>query len=144
MQNTATVLREAASQLHRNRDTLPAGVVAHLTEMMDRRSDMLVRLLGDLSTAHLAERGELELSLQRVSLPEICRELLEERQPAVGSSRITLDVAEDAILVADPVRITQVLDNLVTNALRYGGPNVEVSAVRERSRVLLTVSDDGP
>ena len=50
MQNTAMVLREAASQLHQNRETLPPGVVAHLTEMMARRSDMLVRLLGDLST----------------------------------------------------------------------------------------------
>ncbi len=70
MQNTATVLREAASQLHRNRETLPPGVVAHLTEMMDRRSEMLVHLLRDLSTAHLAENGELDLSLQAVSLPD--------------------------------------------------------------------------
>ena len=46
-------------------------------------------------------------------------------------------------MVADPVRITQVLDNLVTNALRYGGPNVHVSAVRAGSSVRLTVSDDG-
>lgn len=144
MQNTATVLREAASQLHRNRETLPPGVVAHLTEMMDRRSEMLVRLLGDLATSHLAERGELELSLQKVSLPDVCRDLLEERQPVVGSSRITVDVAADALVVADPTRITQVLDNLVTNALRYGGPDVQIRAVREGAHVLLTVSDDGP
>jgi two-component sensor histidine kinase len=143
MQNTATVLREAASQLHRNRETLPPGVVEHLVEMMDRRSEMLVRLLGDLSTSHLAERGELDLSLQRVSLPEICRDLLEERQPVVGPAHITLDVADDALVVADPTRLTQVLDNLVTNALRYGGPDVEVSAVRQGAHVLLTVSDDG-
>ena len=91
MQNTATVLREAASQLHRHRETLPPGVVDHLFEMMDRRSDMLVHLLRDLTTAHLAERGELELSLQRVSLPDVCRDLLEERQPEVGSVRITVD-----------------------------------------------------
>jgi signal transduction histidine kinase len=95
MQNTATVLREAASQLHRNRETLPQGVVEHLIEMMDRRSEMLVRLLGDLSTSHLAERGELDLSLQRVSLPEICRDLLEERQPVVGPAHITLDIADN-------------------------------------------------
>jgi two-component sensor histidine kinase len=144
MQNTAMVLREAAAQLHDNRETLPPGVIAHLTEMLTRRSDMLVRLLGDLSTAHLAERGELDLSLQRVSLPDICRELLDERQPAVGDARITIDIADDAIVVADPMRITQVLDNLVTNALRYGGPNVEVSAVREGAHVRLTVTDDGP
>jgi two-component sensor histidine kinase len=143
MQNTAQVLREAASQLHHNRETLPSGVVEHLTEMMDRRSEMLVRLLGDLSTSHLAERGELDLSLQRVSLPDICHDVLEERQPVVGSSRITVDVAEDALVVADPTRITQVLDNLVTNALRYGGPNVEIRAVRAGAHVLLTVRDDG-
>ena len=46
-------------------------------------------------------------------------------------------------MVADPVRITQVLDNLVTNAIRYGGPNVHVSAARAGSSVRLTVSDDG-
>jgi two-component sensor histidine kinase len=143
MQNTATVLREAASQLHRHRETLPPGVVAHLTEMMDRRSEMLVRLLSDLSTAHLADRGELDLSLQAVSLPEICRDLIEERQPILGSSRISIDVADDARVVADPTRITQVLDNLVTNALRYGGPHVEVRAVREGAHVVLTVADDG-
>ena len=143
MQNTATVLREAAWQLHRNRDTLPEGAVAHLTEMMDRRSEMLVRLLRDLSTAHLAERGELALALQAVSLPAISRDLIEERQPVLGSSRITVDVADDALVVADPTRMTQVLDNLVTNALRYGGPHVEVRAVREGAHVVLTVTDDG-
>ena len=144
MQNTAMVLREAASQLHQNRETLPPGVVAHLTEMMSRRSDMLCRLLGDLSTSHLAERGELDLDLQRVSLPEICRDLLEDRQPALGPVRISVDVADDALVVADPLRVMQVMDNLVTNALRYGGPNVEITAVREDAHVLVTVSDDGP
>src|SRR5204863_4668565 len=125
MQNTALVLKEAATQLNENRQTLPPGTVAHLCEMLERRSDMLVRLLGDLSTSHLAGRGELELSLQRVSLPAICRELLDERRPEVGR-QITVDVADDAEVIADPMRVTQVLDNVVTNALRYGGPNVHV------------------
>ena len=129
MQNTALVLHEAAAQLQHNRETLPPGVVEHLTEMLTRRSEMLVRLLGDLSTAHLAERGELDLLLQRVSLSEICRDLLEERRPELGVAELTVDVADDAVAVADPLRLTQVLDNLVTNALSYGGPNVRVSAV---------------
>jgi signal transduction histidine kinase len=143
MQNTAMVLREAASQLHRNRDSLPPGIVEHLTEMMDRRTEMLVRLLGDLSTAHLADRGELDLEMQSVSLPEMCRDVVAERHPVVGGGEITLDVAADAQVLADPVRMTQVLDNLITNALRYGGPHVEVRAVRDDSHVVLTVQDDG-
>jgi two-component sensor histidine kinase len=143
MQNTAMVLREAATQLNENRDTLPPGVVAHLCEMLARRSDMLVRLLGDLSTSHLAERGELDLSLQKVSLSDICGELLSERPPTTNG-RLTVDVADDALVVGDPLRVTQVLDNLVTNALRYGGPNVHVSTARDGASVQLIVHDDGP
>jgi two-component sensor histidine kinase len=143
MRNTAMVLREAATQLNENGESLPPGVVAHLTDMLARRSDMLVRLLSDLSTSHLAERGELGLSLQRVCLSDICQELVAGRQPAAGK-QITVDVGDDAVVVADPMRITQVLDNLVSNALRYGGPNVRVSAQRDGSEVHLTVSDDGP
>jgi anti-sigma regulatory factor (Ser/Thr protein kinase) len=143
MRNTAMVIREAASQLHENLETLPPGVVVHLTEMLSRRSDMLVRLLGDLSTSHLSDRGELGVSLQPVALAEICDELLAERQPTV-TTQITIQVPEDAVVIGDPVRITQVLDNLVTNAIRYGGPNVLVSATREGGHVSLTVGDDGP
>jgi signal transduction histidine kinase len=143
MQNTAMVLREAASQLHHHRDTLPVGVVEHLTEMMDRRTEMLVRLLGDLSTAHLADRGELDLDVQQVSLPEICRDVVDERQRVVGGGQLVLDVSADATVMADPTRLTQVLDNLITNALRYGGPHVEVRAERRGEQVVLTVRDDG-
>ena len=143
MQNTAMVLREAAGQLHEQHDVLPAATVAQLNAMLARRSDMLVQLLGDLSTAHLASRGELDLSLQAVSLSDICHDLVEDRQPRVGGL-ITLDVSPEAVALGDPMRITQVLDNLLTNALRYGGRDVRVGAVREGGRVTLRVSDDGP
>ena len=46
--------------------------------------------------------------------------------------------------LADQVRITQILDNLVSNALRYGGPDVRVCAVRESEVVRLSVTDNGP
>ncbi len=143
MRNTAMVLREAATQLRDNGDSLPPGVVTHLTDMLARRSDMLVRLLSDLSTSHLAERGELDLTLQRVCLSDICHELVSERQAEVGK-QVTVDVGDDVLVVADPLRITQVLDNLVTNALRYGGQHVSVSAERDGDKVRLTVHDDGP
>ena len=142
MQNTAMVLREAASQLNDNRQTLPPGVVDHLCEMLARRSGMLVRLLADLSVSHLAERGELDLCQESVSLSEICTEIVAERQPAIGG-QITVDVAEGLLVLADRMRLTQVLDNLVTNALRYGGPNVHISARREDAYLRLTVADDG-
>jgi two-component sensor histidine kinase len=143
MQNTALVLSAASARLNDERESLSPAAVAHLTEMMTRRSDMLVRLLRDLSTSHLAERGELDLSLQGVAWQDICEDVLTAQEP-VERTRIRLDVAEDSVVVADPVRMTQVLDNLVTNALRYGGDHIVVSADRQGAVVRLTVSDDGP
>ncbi len=45
---------------------------------------------------------------------------------------------------ADPVRVRQILRNLVTNAGRYGVPPVTVTVHRERERVIVDVHDSGP
>lgn len=142
MKNTATVLQQAASQLREDRDSMSPEMVSHMFEMLTRRSDMLVRLLEDLSTAHLATRGELAVSLQAVSLTEVCHGLVTERESAVAE-RLTIEVGENTSVIADPLRLSQVLDNLVTNALRYGGPSVHLRAEQDGSNVRLSVSDDG-
>ena len=46
--------------------------------------------------------------------------------------------------VGEPMRVVRILDNLLTNAFRYGGPNISVSARRDGSFVRLEVHDDGP
>lgn len=143
MRNTALVIRGAAEQLHDRDDALSPAMRANLASMLLRRSDMLVRLLGDLTTRHQVERGDLALSLQPVPLATLCREVLDECDLPAGTA-VVLDLHEDAVALADPVRVTQVLDNLVTNALRYGGARVHVSATRSGGVVHLVVSDDGP
>ncbi|GEP40274.1 hypothetical protein NPS01_39370 [Nocardioides psychrotolerans] len=143
MRNTALVLRGAAQQLHEHDESLPPAMRANLTAMLVRRSDMLGRLLADLTTSHQVERGDLALSLQPVSLATLCRDALEGGD-LPGDTQVVLDLHDNAVALADPLRVTQVLDNLVTNALRYGGAQVRVSATRAGSVVHLAVSDDGP
>lgn len=143
MRCSAMVLREAASQLGEFHGTLPPEGVEHLVEILTRRSEMLVRLLEDLTTSHLAERGDVDLALQAVSLARLCSELSRERRTGSDAS-VSVQIPEDAVVVADPLRVNQVVDNLVSNALRYGGPNVHVSAVRRGHVIELVVADDGP
>jgi two-component system sensor histidine kinase PilS (NtrC family) len=45
--------------------------------------------------------------------------------------------------IADPVRVRQIIRNLVTNAIRYGGSRVHVEYAEGDERVVLTVRDDG-
>jgi two-component sensor histidine kinase len=110
--------------------------------MLARRSDMLVRLFDDLATAHEVGRGDLRLDLRAVAVGELCRSVLDQRLSADTS--ITVDVPDEVVAVADPVRLNQILDNLVTNAVKYGGPHVRVSASQDRTSVQLRVTDDGP
>ncbi len=142
MRNAATVLHEGADQLQHGFNTLPPEAVEHLCSMIARRSEMLVRLLDDIGSSDLADRGALELSTRVVNLADVCAEALSGR-PVPDGVTVSLDVPTDLVALADPLRLAQVVDNLLSNALRYGGSVVRVTAVREASEVQLSVSDDG-
>jgi signal transduction histidine kinase len=47
------------------------------------------------------------------------------------------------IAMADPVRVRQILRNLLTNALRYGGPEITITTHRDGPEVTLVLSDNG-
>ena len=143
MRNTATVIRGAAETLHASHQTLPPTAVDQITGMLARRTDMLVRLLEDLATVHALDRGDLTIQLQRVDLAEECRDVVSELRDRTGHA-IDVDIAPDAIVLGDPVRIAQILDNLLTNAARYGGTAVSLHAWRDGDVVRIEVNDDGP
>ena len=113
MRNALVVVRAAAVQLGERGSSMSPATVAHLSEMLASRSDMLVRLFDDLATAHLLGRGDLRLNLRAIGLGEICRGVLDQRLPATDTA-ISVDVAADVLAIADPVRLNQVLDNLVS------------------------------
>lgn len=142
MRNAVSVIRGAALQLGED-DDLPTSVVHRLAEMIARRGDLLGHLLDDLSTADSLERGELSIARQRVALDDICQEALADRTLPVQVV-VAFDLAPDAVVLSDPTRVLQILDNLVTNAVRYGGPHITIRASRDGEDVQLQVLDDGP
>lgn len=142
VRNAAAVIRGAAVQLHDGYDDLPPATRRRLAEMVARRSDLLVRLLEDLTTISQLGRGELQVSLERVDLAEGVRAALAARV-LPPETRLTLDLAPAAVL-ADADRLQQVLDNLITNALRYGGSHLTLTTGSEDQHGWLRLTDDGP
>ncbi|MFL6157002.1 MAG: ATP-binding protein [Marmoricola sp.] len=143
MRNTAAVIRGAADMLHGGHRTMPAESIDHVTAMLARRSDMLARLFEDLATVSAIERGDLGLELQGVDLAEALRDVVAEHRERCGKE-IVVDVEPGAKVLGDPVRIVQILDNLLSNAARYGGDTVSVRVGREAEQVRIDVTDDGP
>jgi len=62
--------------------------------------------------------------------------------PLGDRARITVD-GVGVIALVDPVRFRQIVRNLVRNAIRYGGPHIEVSVADRASRSVVSVFDDG-
>ncbi|MDI3256855.1 MAG: ATP-binding protein [Kyrpidia sp.] len=108
----------------------------------------LARLVGDLHQLSLAEAGRLPLEKHPTDLAALARRIAENFQVEAESKEIALGVEGDDAAVAevDPHRITQVIVNLVGNALRYTpqGGRIRIGVKTEGSTVCLSVSDTGP
>ena len=142
MRNTVTVIRGAATELAERDEQLSEEHVDRLAEMIARRAEMLGHLLDDLATSDDLNHGELPISLRPVDLGRLCRSALADRHLPPGV-QVSFDLDPDVLALGDPVRLLQVVDNLVTNAVRYGGPHLALSARQVGAHVRLEVSDDG-
>ena len=121
----------------------------HLEAALDE-TQVLARLVDDLRTLALADAGTLALHREPTDLDILVQEVARSMRP-VGDAGPTIatEVQDDLPLAdVDPVRIREVLTNLVGNALRYAPPGsaVTIAARRGEGRptVLLSVADTGP
>jgi two-component system sensor histidine kinase BaeS len=105
------------------------------------------RLLDDLRTISLAEAGALPLHREPVDLVDLVRDVLAGQRTVADAKRVDLVVLGDPALeaVVDPVRVREILVNLVANAIRHtgAGGRVSVDVRASDADAVLTVGDNG-
>ena len=116
--------------------------------IIERQVEHMRRLLDDLLDVSRITRGTLILRRSPVDLDSIVAAAQESARPLMEARGHTLAVRlpEHPIrLLVDPVRIAQVLANLLINAAKYtdSGGHIELEARREGGELLLTVRDNG-
>ena len=121
---------------------------ARFRAMIDRNTARMERLVSDLLRLVRLDAGQETLDIASCSLASLFRGVQIELSPLLGSSNQTLDTAvsgPDTALV-DPVKLHDVVKNLVENALHYSPKDstIELRAARSDGRLVLTVSDRGP
>lgn len=120
----------------------------HFVEIMKCESDHLGALIDDLLDLSRIESGKFRMRREHLLLQELIPEIIARMAPRAAQKEIqlTVDAAPDLPYVeGDSARLTQVLVNLVDNAIKYtpAGGRVAVSAVPEQRGVCLKVSDTG-
>ena len=116
---------------------------------IDTKIVEVTRLLDDFLDLSRLEAGALKLQLQTVRLGELVDQVCKEYRRSALARQITISqqtTPPDLELEADPLRLKQILDNLLGNAIKYNhqGGWVAVTAVSEGGEVAIEVADGGP
>ncbi|HEX9440151.1 MAG TPA: ATP-binding protein, partial [Roseiflexaceae bacterium] len=113
-----------------------------IVEQASRLNRMIEALL-DLSRI---ETGQLSIERAPVDLGTLARRMLDEAQPALDEHTITYHPpGEPLIIVGDELRLEQVIQNLIQNAIKYSpsGGRIDVEVARRGDRACVAVTDQG-
>lgn len=136
--------------LQRDRREPPSARQIDRLAHIHRGGEHLLRLINDILDLSRIESGRLSLSPESVALSSVLAEVISQLQPLAAHHHIELGQLAisnaDAIVVADRTRLSQVLMNFGSNAIKYGRPrgHADYRVSRPRSaRVRISLCDDG-
>ncbi len=117
--------------------------------IIERQSAHLVKLVDDLLDVSRVARGKVKLHMSRITLSEVIARAVETASPLFEKKQhiLTIDYDEDdpIQLEGDPLRLSQVFANLLTNAAKYTstGGRVSLRVRRDGDAVIVRIEDNG-
>ncbi|MBN1437991.1 MAG: response regulator [Anaerolineales bacterium] len=123
------------------------AMVQEFLEVINRRTDELVRHADRSLALTRMETDGLGLKLESVRLPELIRQAVDRASESLEGRRVTVEAPEDLPTIrADPARLEEVLVILLDNAVRYSPPEapVRIRAEPAGEALRVSVTDQGP
>jgi len=144
-------LRTPLTVMQGNLEALLDGVypadAEHVQPILDE-TRVLSRLVDDLRTLSVAEAGALTLHRESTDIGRLVVDAVGSFRAQADRAGVSLTTAVDGApsLDVDPLRLREVLSNLLSNALRYtpSGGRVDVAATATQGQVVISVHDTGP
>lgn len=155
LQRTSHEVRQPLSAIMAITETLLDGSIGEISSMqrefvedIDDCAKHLMSLINDILDYAKAEAGMIKLVPEMVALPELIDQCITIVDPKAAETEIsvTAQVEPDASeIVADPLRLKQIILNLLTNAVKFNeqGGFVKMHVRREQDDVVISVRDTG-
>jgi signal transduction histidine kinase len=146
LRNPLFPIKMAASVASPDQPLPPDDKVRSMLSIVKRQVDRLDRMIGDLLDASRIEAGKLELRVESQDARSLAREVANLFEAASSKHRIELQIPEAPVpLYCDAFRIEQVLNNLVSNAIKYSpnGGRVQIGVESDSGCAVFKVTDEG-
>ncbi len=146
LRNPLAPVRTAAGML--TRPDLPKERHLWCAQVIQRQVSTMAILLDDLLDVSRITLGKLELRRERVQAAKMVAAAVEVARPLLDRKQHSLELAIAPFLPsldADPIRLTQILTNLLTNAAKYTDPggSIRISADVQGAEMVFAVADNG-
>lgn len=144
LRNPLTPLSIAASMLHGSN----AKDVTRMQQIIDQQVTHMTRLVGDLLDLSRSNTNKLRLYFRKVELTSVVNDAVRASRPAMDTRlqhfRLQLP-PQPVTLEADPIRLVQILSNLLDNASKYtpDGGQISLAATLQDETVVIRVVDNG-
>ncbi|WP_236178549.1 MULTISPECIES: hybrid sensor histidine kinase/response regulator [Pseudomonas] len=143
------ILETQLRKMHLARDNAAAFTLDKMHAMVDRderQIKSLIRLIEDMLDVSRIRTGKLSIRPNRFDLVQLVGTLLQNFAPQIEAAETTVSFEADSPVEGcwDEFRIEQVISNLLTNALRYGGRSpIQVRVYRQGNQARVEVQDRG-
>lgn len=114
----------------------------------EKSINRMIEMVDDLDEIAKLESNRMQLNIQRFDLSELCQEVIESTEYKAKKKKIKVRLANSTkptFVKADPIRISQVLTNLIMNSINYGKEKGEtrIKFYDMDENILVEVADDG-
>jgi len=127
---------------------LDEGTRARYLRIVGEETERLEHIVGDLLDLARLEGGGGTLRIQEVQVSQLFERIRHRHGPVVAEKQIhleTRELTEDLVVPADPIRLEQALQNLVSNAARHSpiGGRIQVVGEQIENQLRISVEDNG-
>jgi signal transduction histidine kinase len=135
-----TIVVGLAHELHDRWGDFSPAEIEELTALMARESGDMANIVDDLLVVGTANVGDISVNSGAVDLRTVVRQLVAD----YPTFKLESDGSDRTCVAADPVRLRQIVRNLLSNAERHGGAKVRVVLLGGRANHGVELRDDGP
>lgn len=119
-----------------------------LLAIANQNCERLIRLINDVLELEKMEAGKMVFNMRTMDITDLISEVIIANESLAAKNDVKMHTVlpEHILIEGDPDRLTQVLTNLLSNAIRYSPPHgiIDVALVKFTDKIRVSVSDHGP